>query len=701
MYQVIAVALGLALAFYTFTADLLLGIAPYWDNISGDNAANWIGYESFARDAWRWPIFKTVLLAPPEGVNTIFTDPIPALALLGKIIFKLTGYLPNYFGPWLFAAYALQPLAGYCLLRRMSLDNVTALVGGLLFLLFPAFIYRFGHFPLLSHWIIILSLIFYFDIIRSRGSRSILLGGLFTFSIVLINPYLLLMCLAIYFSALLDLTRARKLSVPAAGGLCAVLAICVVAAAALLGFVQVGKPIATGGFGLYSMNLLSPITPQLSAWPGNEQFILDSTGGQYEGYNYLGGGIIGIVLLAALLAWRFAGEFLKRSAVLCISVFLLAVYSLSTKIYAGNSLIASLPLEDYPFFESLSGMFRSSGRLFWPMGYLILTGAFSALYFRLGSRKFLPIALAALVIQMIDVRPLISNVTMRATEPVEVFAKDTWLAAAREHNEIILLPQFLCMKEVNRTYAYNFGLIAAHLALPINSAIINRSDVDCEAEKIAYSKNLKALATRDNPLIIAISNEIDASVLSAAAERDGLACRQTSFAYVCSSHASAIAAVGSGLSEVPTVSLEENVSVAAAGFGLKFLTDGWSIPSPWGVWGVGPESVFTIRLKKPACSALVMRAKIIPFSSGDFVVKAAHVHVNGLPAGVVTAAGTREQSVRIPLPISECTDTVRVSLGFVDLKSPQELGSGTGTWRLNWGFQSFTLQAEGSETSKP
>ena len=104
-YPLLAFGIGIAAALLIFPSALLFGASSYWDHIKGDAAANWIGYEAFARDAWRWPLFNTTLLSPPAGVNIIFTDPIPLLALVGKLVFKLTGVLPNYFGFWLLFAY--------------------------------------------------------------------------------------------------------------------------------------------------------------------------------------------------------------------------------------------------------------------------------------------------------------------------------------------------------------------------------------------------------------------------------------------------------------------------------------------------------------------------------------------------------------------------------------------------------------------
>ncbi|MBB3234980.1 DUF6311 domain-containing protein [Phyllobacterium endophyticum] len=690
MYPVIAAILGLALAFLIFPHDLVVGISPYWDNVQGDNAANWIGYEAFARDTWHWPIFKTTLLSPPEGVNVLFTDPIPGLALLGKLTLKATGWLPNYFGPWLLFAYALQPAVAYYLLRRLSLTKVSAFLGALFFLFVPAFIFRYGHFSLLGHWILLASLLVYYFVAQG-GSRAAIYGGAaFTFSIILINPYLLVMAIAIYCAALVDGAFSRRIPVLQAAAVCVALAMSIVGTAFLFGFVEIGRPTAGGGFGRYSMNLLSPIMPQLSTWPGHEKFILDATRGQYEGYNYLGGGILGLILIAALFAWQPAKDFIRRSPALFIFAGLMGIYALSTQIYLGDKLLASLALDQFEPFAKFAGMFRSSGRFFWPMGYLILTCAIYAIYMRFGANKFALIATSALAVQIGDVRPLISSVSERALKAPHNLDALQWSEIARAHNEILLLPQFLCMSRNNRKYAYDFGQLAARSGLPTNSAIINRSDVDCAAERLASFKDLKAAAVRDNPLIIAFKDAFSRNAM--ALGQSSLACRETSFAYVCSPNDSSIANIGPELGSLSTIRIGEEHSVAEGGEGLPFLAAGWSAPSQWGVWGLGPESVFLVAFEKEVCGNLAFRAKIKPFELAAYLVKEVQVTSDSGPSVSFSIEQPGEQVVTIPIPIVRCTNSLKLSLRFFDLKSPHDLGFNDDPRRISWGLQSFSFQ---------
>src|SRR5262249_21674657 len=152
---------------------------------------------------------------------------------------------------------------------------------------------------------------------------------------------------AIYLAALGDAARSRKVSPGRAGVAATALVVAVFATAILLGFIDPMKPIPRGGgFGLYSMNLLSPIVPQLSAWPGHDNFILFASWEQSEGYNYLGGGVLVLIALTAVFALKPMKAFVRHHALLFLAAGVLAIYALSTRVYAGSWLIADLSLLD-------------------------------------------------------------------------------------------------------------------------------------------------------------------------------------------------------------------------------------------------------------------------------------------------------------------------------------------------------------------
>ncbi|MFH5923533.1 DUF6311 domain-containing protein [Roseomonas xinghualingensis] len=696
IYAVLAAGVGIALALAIFPTGLLFGLDSYWDRISGDNAVNWIGYEAFARDAWRWPIFRTTLLAPPDGVNILFTDPIPLMALIGKVVFKLTGWLPNYFGFWLLLAYALQPVTGYWLLRTLGLDRGAALVGGLLFLLVPTFVFRYGHFPLLGHWALLAALALHVLIVRTGGWRPVLAGVGLVLLLVLINPYLMVMAAALIMAGLGDgLLRGRLAWKQAASG--AVLMVSgVVVLTVACGFVEPGGRVNSGGgFGLYSMNLLSPVVPQLSIWPGRENFILMGVAGQYEGFNYLGLGILGLLLFAVVLAWRPLLARLQQHILLCITLMGLAAYALSTQVYAGTHLVLNLSvLEEFGPFALLSGIFRSSGRFFWPLGYFLLALACYALHAQLGARRFIVLATLAILVQAVDTRPLLASVQHRAAVPPKRLDREAWTEAARSHDELLMLPQFLCASPQTRGALYDFGLIAVRLAIPTNSAIVNRFDLDCQAEKLAFSRDLRSQSLGKDPLIVLLGSEVPATTPREVAAASGMQCLSISIGYVCSKDPlrPSVLALGTPLEPEDTINLDQPLSTAVEGDGLRFLGAGWAEASPAGLWGIGTESQIKTKLAQPVCGDLILNAHITPLALGDYVVRKAAVTLNGTPAPDAVLTGPGAQEINLHLPNPGCTDRLEIAFRFEGLRSPKDLGMNSDPRPLNWTLRNFTIR---------
>ena len=164
---------------------------------------------------------------------------------------------------------------------------------------------------------------------------------------------------------------------------------------------------ADAGFGLWSMNLLSPVWPQHSGLFGPSLPILDATGGQAEGFNYLGAGSLLLILVAALVSlWRVAsggqGSAWRTWRGLVIVLIGFSLLALSTRIFAGKYLILDLGTKPW---DQVFGIVRSSGRAFWPVGYALVLGSIACLAARLPAWALRPLLLIAIVLQIIDTTP--------------------------------------------------------------------------------------------------------------------------------------------------------------------------------------------------------------------------------------------------------------------------------------------------------
>ncbi|MGI4744429.1 MAG: hypothetical protein ACRYFY_00075, partial [Janthinobacterium lividum] len=96
---------------------------------------------------------------------------------------------------------------------------------------------------------------------------------------------------------------------------------------------------------------------------------------QYEGFQYLGSGLLlGLVGLAIFArSRRSLWTIVFRQPGLLLSCLVLTLIAVSDKIYLGHVLLLSYsePPE--------AGIFRASGRFFWPVAYLVLVGTIAGL----------------------------------------------------------------------------------------------------------------------------------------------------------------------------------------------------------------------------------------------------------------------------------------------------------------------------------
>ena len=246
----------------------------------------------------------------------------------------------------------------------------------------------------------------------------------------------------------------------------------------IFGFLRPGESgYAGAGYKIYSMNLLAPIDPW--DYPGLLWKRLPISSGQYEGYNYLGLGIMLLGLVA--LVWRpsIVKNLFGRGAIAGWLIFAVSLFlALSLKATVGSIILYDIPAPD--FVLDALGSFRASGRLFWPAFYLIVCCIIGASYaaFGTGVRTAL---LLALLVQMFDLRPMHIGVRDNlARASSATFIDDPiWQEVGRRHRHLIVVPAWQCSKDSKDTPGgfpgyWIFGKLAADHGMTINSFYAGR-----------------------------------------------------------------------------------------------------------------------------------------------------------------------------------------------------------------------------------
>ncbi len=491
-------ALSLAAAaffcLHEFNAGFLLGTSPFWTNPRGLIGRGWYdissalsGYIYFQHETCQWPLFHISKLGAPAGMNIVFTDSIPWVALAGRLVFRLTGQTVNLYGLWtafcfLASATTLTTLVAVLGQRNLAATAMATTAG----LCMPALLARWGHMSMMAQFEIPLALIFYLRNNRcDRPWRLIVEGvGLMWLSLWT-HSYLFAMAGAIVLATIGQAFSNRTLNGNAALTVSAGLATAMGGIMALSGYLQSRGGLGAGGVGFFSMNLLSPFFPQRSGLIASlRNTMADGTGGQYEGFSYLGAGLLVLLIMTLPQQVSVLRSGIPRHPWISTLFLGFTIFALSNTVYLGPIQLLHIPLPG-PFMQ-FAAMFRSTGRFFWPVMYSLAALAITAALPMYGRRGALLLCLA-IPLQWIDTAPLRQALatTTRALEMPHINLA-AWQTAIRHHESVRVLPQNFCLRSQigwNNEVAVQLQLLAALADRPINTVYASRYTADCAAEK--------------------------------------------------------------------------------------------------------------------------------------------------------------------------------------------------------------------------
>jgi hypothetical protein len=530
-YLITACCLILVVAFASVWAVYVLGAVALdrhnlewlWGDLSQVHVA-WVQFLSDPSAGW----LTTDRLSYPLPLSISLFDPMPILLLLAR---PLSGSLANgqqFFGWYFVACLVLQGAFGYMATLQAQrlvggshsgLRYYVAILGGILFASIPFTFFRFvGHTALSSQWVLVLSAWATLATLHSPHRRWLLVNGLVLFLATGLNPYLAL--LVLISTSVVTLVR----------GWCAfpwqvalrIGALAVIAGIGLkvFGFVD-GAGASTGGYGLYSMNILGPLDSNgRAALFGLD--VLDPTGGQsFEGYNYLG---FGLLALCAFMLVSFLNYKAEATRFPFVAVFLVIVIcyflALSTKVtLSGHNVDIPVP-QGIGF---LLERFRASGRLFWMAGLWVIVASMSAAVLRWGQFRGAVLLTFVVIIQLMDVRPIAHDVRSSIANG-KALSLD--VAVALPVTGVFVFPAWQCDHYGTPGGVRNYemvGRFASTHGIPTNNFYAAR----ITDEQVAFHCNIEQrLAKIDPNALYLISSEVYAT--HASKFEGGFECRQRS-----------------------------------------------------------------------------------------------------------------------------------------------------------------------------
>ncbi len=480
----------LVAAFAIYWAWFVLGPAPlnihdvHW--LWGDLAQVHIAWRQYLSDpdvVW----LASSRMSYPEPLSISLFDPMPLLLLLSRPFASIVPAGTQYFGYYFMACLALQGVFAYLAvlagIKRLGFEEgraalLVAMLAAILAASIPFTFSRFqGHTALSSQWVLMLSIWVTLTTLDRRGWHWYVPNCGVVFLATGLNPYLAAMvCIS---AGLMTVSHWRDIGVSEVLRRLAALAAIAVAGLLLFGFMG-GATAHSGGYGIYSMNLLGLFDSNgvASLLPVD---VPDPTGGQsFEGYTYIGLGVImlGFLTLLSFINFRApaSGFPFVPAIVIALFCFMLAVSATIT--LAGHSL--KLPLPET--IVSLLARFRGTGRFFWMAGFWGLIICVMACSLRFGLRRAALLLLTVSVVQFFDIGAVAVNVrnTIASANALRISGVE-----AGHYSSVLVFPAWQCDPNGTpggavRNYEA-IGMLAAELGVPTNNFYAARTPDDQSA----------------------------------------------------------------------------------------------------------------------------------------------------------------------------------------------------------------------------
>lgn len=424
----------------------------------GDLTQHYLGWCFYRRSDWFFPVGLTDNLTYPSFTSVIFTDSIPVLAVFFKLLSPILPETFQYFGWWGIVSFALHGFFSAKILRELSVGRMQALIGSIFFVLSPLVIERmFKHTALGGHWMILAAL--YLFVRHGKDYRNtkkaVVCWGILGALTAAVHLYFLPMCGAFLCGYLLcSFWRERRFGwkylLPGIsfGGMLFI-------STYLFGGFSTRAVSSDSGLGECSFNLNGFFNAKgysrfFDALPMYHEL-------QYEGFAYLGLGIF--VLLTTVAAFvvmdltRNGGSCIKGKRMEILTAGLMAaglvVFAASPVVTWNDRLL--FVLTDSSTLTRYWSIFRSTGRIIWPVNYMIYLAAIACNaklwenIFEKNSRRYKNMAAVAgtvvvaacCILQIVDIGGKLAEQRVqfaKKTTYVSPFQDDVWTELAQKES---------------------------------------------------------------------------------------------------------------------------------------------------------------------------------------------------------------------------------------------------------------------------
>jgi|GEM_PF-427826 Coproporphyrinogen III oxidase and related Fe-S oxidoreductases len=372
-----------AIVFLLFYGTSILdftNIAWLYKNPSSDLFQSQLGFDFFRKTSWSLPLGNYNSLLYPFGTSIVYTDSIPLFAIIFKFFNAVLPAQFQFIGLWGLLCYCLQGGLSAAVLRRYIKKWSVILISVPILLFASVFSFRlYMHTSLAGQWIILLAFFIfaYKDSFRSLRPRAVFWNILCVLCITVHTYFLAMIGILLIGFVINDFIEfkniKRVLVILGSSALVTIVVFWLIG-----GFVS--DTSQSSGLGQYSMNLNALFNRGLleNTYLGFLSPLPLAFDGQYEGMQYLGIGMI--VLLFFLIFFKIKELILhlwkkehftwKNEYIPVIFIcVVLTILAISPVVTLNKTILFSY--DTYSFLNDFLSTFRATGRLFWPVFYLI------------------------------------------------------------------------------------------------------------------------------------------------------------------------------------------------------------------------------------------------------------------------------------------------------------------------------------------
>lgn len=441
IYTTISISIGFTITFLSLGGVSRLNPKRF-DWIFGDNTTAYIAQLFYLSDKWRFPLAANPNYGTENTSSLFYTGPSVPIAVLQKLL----GINPElqFFGIWILLIFCLQIFLALKIAKEFNATWAQSIPFSILTVT-PFLLARLQqHFWLMAHFLILWAILIGIRYFKTKKLQTINTTVLVCIS-YLINGYIFAMVLIIVAFIFLDsLLHNKKSRMYLIKHLITNVLFGVTTMVLFDGFKRQASAYESfkmnfpgPHYGGFPYNLVSAINPNVGLVPysfsnntyqttlnfSSTGISLGTTNGAYEGYLYLGLGIILLLILAIVGTSKtnlIANYFVDRITTKLLLIFLTGIFLFSITFNVGiGNIELKLP---FPYIGKWAlSIFRASGRFMWIIAYLFIVILFIKLQSILKRRTFTIVVWVALILQCLDLsKPVYERYVASRDEKIPV-----------------------------------------------------------------------------------------------------------------------------------------------------------------------------------------------------------------------------------------------------------------------------------------